>query len=83
MTTPTNALVSRDGLRFAKPGEPFRAAFTIAVSIGYIFNMRPTTKPVPISVATVATIVTTLTSVNAAMSLSHGVIATPIANSSG
>jgi aldose 1-epimerase len=32
MTAPTNALVSRDGLRFAKPGEPFRAAFTIAAS---------------------------------------------------
>jgi aldose 1-epimerase len=32
MTAPTNALVSRAGLRFAKPGEPFRAAFSIAVS---------------------------------------------------
>jgi aldose 1-epimerase len=32
MTAPTNALLSRDGLRFAKPGEPSRAAFSIAVS---------------------------------------------------
>jgi aldose 1-epimerase len=34
MTAPTNALVSRDGLRFARPGEPFRAAFSIAVADG-------------------------------------------------
>jgi aldose 1-epimerase len=32
MTAPTNALVSGDGLRFARPGEPFRAAFTISVA---------------------------------------------------
>ena len=64
------------------PPCPLWQAFTIAVSIGYIFIRRPTTKPVPISVATVDTIVTTLTIVNAAVSLSQGVIATPIANSS-
>jgi aldose 1-epimerase len=32
MTAPTNALRSGDGLRFADPGEPFRAAFSISVS---------------------------------------------------
>jgi galactose mutarotase-like enzyme len=32
MTAPTNALRSGDGLRFADPGEPFRAAFRISVS---------------------------------------------------
>jgi galactose mutarotase-like enzyme len=32
MTAPTNALRSGDGLRFADPDEPFRAAFSISVS---------------------------------------------------
>jgi aldose 1-epimerase len=32
MTAATNALRSGDGLRFARPGEPFRAAFRISVS---------------------------------------------------
>jgi galactose mutarotase-like enzyme len=32
MTAPTNALISGDGLRLAKPGEPFRAAFSISLS---------------------------------------------------
>jgi galactose mutarotase-like enzyme len=31
MTAPTDALRSGDGLRFARPGEPFRATFSIAV----------------------------------------------------
>jgi galactose mutarotase-like enzyme len=32
MTAPTNALVSGDGLRFAAPGEPFTATFSISVT---------------------------------------------------
>ncbi len=32
MTAPTNALVSREQLRWARPGEPFRAAFSISVA---------------------------------------------------
>jgi aldose 1-epimerase len=32
MTAPANALRSGDGLRFAHPGEPFRAAFSISVA---------------------------------------------------
>jgi galactose mutarotase-like enzyme len=31
MTAPANALISHDGLRLAPPGEPFHAAFRIAV----------------------------------------------------
>lgn len=34
MTAPTDALRSGDGLRFARPGEPFRAAFAIEVAGG-------------------------------------------------
>jgi aldose 1-epimerase len=32
MTAPTNALISGDALRFAEPGEPFRAAFAISIA---------------------------------------------------
>src|SRR5262249_46340350 len=65
------------------PPWPLWHAFTIAVSIGYIPSIRPTNAPVPIRVATVATMVMRLGKLNAAISLSHGVIETPIANSSG
>ena len=34
MTAPTNALVTGSGLRFARPDEPFRARFEIAVRAG-------------------------------------------------
>ena len=44
---------------------------------------RPTTKPVPIKVTTVDTMVTILAIWNAAISLSHGVSATPMANNNG
>jgi galactose mutarotase-like enzyme len=33
MTAPTDALVSGDGLRLARPGEPFRAEFSLAVAV--------------------------------------------------
>ncbi len=55
----------------------------MAASIGYICMRRATTKPVAISVATVATMVARLTRVKAAISFSHGVMAAPMANSSG
>jgi len=55
----------------------------IAASIGYIFSQRPTTAPVAISVATVLTMVMRFGRLNAATSLSHGVIDTPMANNSG
>jgi galactose mutarotase-like enzyme len=32
MSAPTNALISGDALRFAEPGEPFRAGFAISVA---------------------------------------------------
>src|SRR6476469_5634266 len=65
------------------PPCPLWQALMIAVSIGYILRKRPTRNPVPMSVATVEMIVTSVGSVKAAISLSHGVSATPIANSSG
>ena len=55
----------------------------MAVSIGYIFSHRPTTKPVAMSVATVLAIVATFARLMAATSWSHGVMAVPIANSNG
>src|SRR6266550_8993838 len=55
----------------------------IAVSIGYMLSQYPTSPPVAINVATVLTIVIKLGRLNAAISLSHGVIDTPIANRSG
>jgi len=55
----------------------------MAVSIGYIPIHRPTTKPVTISVATVAKMVMMLAGWKAATNLSHGVIATPTAKSKG
>ena len=50
----------------------------IAASIGYMPSQRPTNAPVAISVTTVLTIVIKLGRLNAAISLSHGVIDTPI-----
>jgi len=44
---------------------------------------RATANPVPIRAVTVATIVTNVGALNAATSLSQGVMATPMANSSG
>ena len=55
----------------------------MAVSIGYMLSKRPTTAPVAISVTTVLTMVMRFGRLNAAISLSHGVIDTPMANNSG
>jgi hypothetical protein len=65
------------------PPWPLWQAFTMAVSIGYNLRNRPMTNPDPISVKTVTTTVTMYVGVNAAISLSHGVKDTPIANSKG
>src|SRR5882672_6852843 len=65
------------------PPCPLWHALMIATSIGYIFRRRPTRNPVPINVITVQMMVSSVGSVKAAISLSHGVSETPIANSSG
>lgn len=59
------------------PPCPLCVALMMAVSTGYIFSQRPTTNPVAINDATVAKMVMTLAGWKAATSLSHGVIATP------
>src|ERR1035438_5053172 len=65
------------------PPWPLWQAFTMAVSMGYIFNQCPTRAPVAISVATVETMVMMVGRLKAAISLSHGVSDTPMANSRG
>jgi len=54
------------------PPWPLWQAFTIADSIGYIPNSRPTKNPVAISGATVETITAIFAAVRAATSVSHG-----------
>ena len=58
-------------------------ALITAVSIGYRFSHFPVRKPTTIIVTTIDKMVMMLLIVNAAISLSHGVIETPIANKSG
>src|ERR1041385_7998994 len=55
----------------------------MADSMGYSRTQRPTKNPEATMVSTVATIVMRLAGWKTATSLSQGVIATPIANSSG
>jgi hypothetical protein len=55
----------------------------MAASMGYMLSQRPTSAPMAISVATVLMLVMRFGKLNAAISLSHGVIDTPMANNSG
>ncbi len=65
------------------PPWPEWQALIIDVSIGYKFSHFPVRKPTAIIVTTIDKMVMMLLIVNAAISLSHGVIETPIANKSG
>ena len=65
------------------PPCPLWHALIMADSIGYMPSNRPTNAPVAINVATVQEIVIMLGRLKAAISLSQGVIETPMANRSG
>jgi len=65
------------------PPWPLWQAFTIADSIGYMPNSRPTKNPVAIIDATVKTITAIFAGVRAPTSVSHGVNETPMAKRSG